>query len=134
METSYSELRSKFVVNVTDGKNLGRTCDVIFSFPEGKVFGIVVPGKRFRVFKSNDLFIPLKNIVKIGTDVVLVDLRSQQKPDGGKKRPQYCDYAPPPPGAGRRSFEEDEKRFAPQKFYACALLLRLTFCPVYSKI
>ena len=108
METSYSELRSKFVVNVTDGKNLGRTCDVIFSFPEGKVFGFVVPGKRFRVFKSNDLFIPLKNIVKIGTDVVLVDLRSQQKPDGGKKRPQYCDYAPPPPEAGRRSFEEYE--------------------------
>lgn len=110
METSYSELRSKFVVNVTDGKNLGRTCDVIFSFPEGRVFGIVVPGKRFRVFKSNDLFIPLKNIVKIGTDVVLVDLRSQPKPDqhGGKKRPQYYGCAPEPPDEGRRSFEEYE--------------------------
>ena len=68
METSFTELRSKFVVNVTDGKNLGRTCDIIFSFPEAHVFGIVVPGKRFRIFKNNDLFIPLKNIIKIRTE------------------------------------------------------------------
>ena len=108
METSYSELRCKFVVNVTDGKNLGHTCDVIFSFPEGKVFGIVVPGKRFRIFKNNDLFIPLKNIVKIGTDVVLVDLRTAPNPDRdcGKKRPHYCESEPPAPG--RRSYEEYE--------------------------
>ena len=72
MDTSYRELKSKDVVNVTDGRNLGRTCDIVFSFPEGKVYGIVVPGKRgFHFFKNNDLFIALKNVVKIGTDVVL---------------------------------------------------------------
>ena len=110
METSYSELRCKFVVNVTDGKNLGHTCDVIFSFPEGKVFGIVVPGKRFRIFKNNDLFIPLKNIVKIGTDVVLVDLRTSQKPDPhcGKKRASYCEEPFAQQEGGRRSYEEYE--------------------------
>ena len=108
METSFTELSSKFVVNVTDGKNLGRTCDVVFSFPEAHVFGIVVPGKRFRIFKNNDLFIPLKHIVRIGTDVVLVDLRNTQKPDrpGGKKPPYCCGEEQGAPG--RRSFEEYE--------------------------
>ena len=121
METSFTELRSKFVVNVTDGKNLGRTCDIIFSFPEAHVFGIVVPGKRFRIFKNNDLFIPLKNIIKIGTDVVLVDLRSSPRPDPhGKRRPQHSGrrgHLQPfraggkgrqEQGGGRRSYEEYE--------------------------
>lgn len=109
METSFTELRGKFVVNVTDGKNLGRTCDIIFSFPEAHVFGIVVPGKRFRIFKNNDLFIPLKNIIKIGTDVVLVDLRSSPRPDPhGKRRPQYCAEPSQEQGGGRRSYEEYE--------------------------
>lgn len=110
METSFTELRSKFVVNVTDGKNLGRTCDVVFSFPEAHVFGIVVPGKRFRIFKNNDLFIPLKNIVKIGTDVVLIDLRTSQKPDPhcGKKRASYCEEPFAQQEGGRRSYEEYE--------------------------
>ena len=43
METSYRELKCKDVVNVADGRNLGRTCDIVFTFPEGQVFGIAVP-------------------------------------------------------------------------------------------
>ncbi len=104
METTFCELKSKFVINVSDGKNLGRTCDVVFSFPEAHVFGIVVPGKRFRVFKNNDLFIPLKNIVKIGTDVVLVDLRNPPKPGCKDGKKPYTAAE----GGGRRSFEEYE--------------------------
>ncbi len=107
MEISFSELHAKFVVNVADGKNLGKTCDVVFSFPEARVFGIVVPGKRFRVFKNNDLFIPLKNIVKIGTDVVLVDLHNAPSP-GGKKGGCCREEPPAGQGGGRRSYEEYE--------------------------
>ena len=92
MDTSYRELKCKDVVNVTDGRNLGRTCDIVFSFPEGKVYGIVVPGKRgFRFFKNNDLFIALKNVVKIGADV-------------GKRPGGFC----PPQGEERRDFGEYE--------------------------
>ena len=73
MDTSYRELKCKDVVNVTDGRNLGRTCDIVFSFPEGKVFGIVFPGKRgLRFFKNNDLLRSLKHVVKIGAEVGLV--------------------------------------------------------------
>ena len=42
-----------------------------------KVIGIVVPNceSKFRLFKSNDdLFIPWNNIIKIGKDVILVDI------------------------------------------------------------
>ena len=93
METSYRELKCKYVVNVTDGRNLGRTCDIVFSFPEGRVFGIVVPGKRgIHIFRNNDLFISIKSIVKIGADVVLVDLKST-RPEGrpNKKQPYVCE-------------------------------------------
>ena len=56
METSYRELKCKYVVNVTDGKNLGKTCDIVFTFPEGRVIGIAVPGKSgIRLFRREDL-------------------------------------------------------------------------------
>ena len=90
------ELKQKQVVNLCDGKQLGRVCDVVFTFPEGKVQGIVVPGgKGFRWGKA-DLFIDIKNVTKIGVDTVLVELRSAPgKPD--KKKGKWGDYAPPPP-------------------------------------
>ena len=85
METSYRELKCKFVVNVTDGRNLGKTTDIVFTYPEGRVLGIAVPGKNgLRLFKREDLFISLHNVVKIGADVVLVDLKNA-RPDGGKR-------------------------------------------------
>ena len=94
METSYRELKCKFVVNVSDGRNLGKTTDIVFTYPEGRVLGIAVPGKNgLRLFKREDLFISLHNVVKIGADVVLVDLKNA-RPDGGKR--DEC-----PPG-GRR--------------------------------
>ena len=94
METSYRELKCKFVVNVTDGRNLGKTTDIVFTYPEGRVLGIAVPGKNgLRLFKREDLFISLHHVVKIGADVVLVDLKNA-RPDGGKR--DEC-----PPG-GRR--------------------------------
>lgn len=82
-------------VNLADGKRLGRVCDVVFTFPEGKVLGIVVPGgKGFRWGKA-DLFIDLRCVRKIGVDVVLVDIKAAPKPE--KKRGKWEDNYPPPP-------------------------------------
>ena len=79
MEISFRELRCKDVINIIDGRNLGRPNDIVFTYPQGCVYGIAVPGKRgWNVFKRNDIFIPLKNIIKIGADVVLVDLRNSK--------------------------------------------------------
>ena len=84
VETSFQELRQKQVINLCDGKQLGKTSDVVFTYPEGRVLGIAVPGKNgLRLFKREDVFISLHNVVKIGADVVLVDLKT--RPCEGKR-------------------------------------------------
>ena len=70
METSYCELHRKEAVNLTDGKRLGRVSDVVFTYPEGRVQGIVVPGGRGFRWGRAEIFIDLKCIKKIGVDVI----------------------------------------------------------------
>lgn len=77
MEISFCELRAKEVVNVFNGKKLGNIIDMIIDTRCARVLGIVVPNcdAKFTIFKSSsDVFIPYNNIVKIGKDVILVDL------------------------------------------------------------
>jgi YlmC/YmxH family sporulation protein len=76
-ELSFCELRCKQVINVVDGKYLGRICDIIFARGSAKILGFVVPGDgAFRFLKKRgDLFIPFDRICKIGIDTVLVELK-----------------------------------------------------------
>ena len=72
-----SELRAKEVISVLDGKRLGFIGDLEIDLEAGRVKGIVVPGagKILGLFgRDNDIYIPWEKIVKIGVDVVLVDL------------------------------------------------------------
>ena len=98
MELSFLELKKKEVINTADGKKLGRVCDIIFCYPEARVLGFVVPGSKAFGFKKEEYFIDLKNIVKIGTDVILVNvgIRGQCTAKKGAGEPQ------------RRSYEEYE--------------------------
>lgn len=74
MEMSYTELRSKEVVNLQNGARMGKIVDMIIDSSGKSVLGLVVPGVR-RLFKaSEDIFIPWCNISKIGSDVILVSL------------------------------------------------------------
>ena len=110
MELSFSELRAKEVVNTQDGKKLGKVCDVALCYPENKWLGIVVPNGRGFAFKKNELFIDLKHIVKIGEDVILVNIGLPRKQNvcknerGGPHVPPQC----PPPNAGGRNYEDFE--------------------------
>lgn len=119
METGFSELRTKEVVNVTDGRKLGRVCDIVFTYPEGRVLGIVVPGGKGFSFTRSELYIELCQITKIGDDVILVNVRTPPKTTGkksGRCRPGHEPPQPPCPPAcpqpkpydGRRSYEEYE--------------------------
>lgn len=76
VESSFLELRCKEVINVTDGKKLGRIIDIVFDLPSGRIKGFVVPANSgFSLFKGNQqLFIPYNQICKIGTDTILVEL------------------------------------------------------------
>lgn len=73
---SFQEIASRRVINMADGKELGHACDIIFT-ASGRIMGLVVPGKKnfFKAFTNNDnVFIPWNNIIKIGSDVILVEL------------------------------------------------------------
>ncbi len=74
MELSYTELRCKEIVNLLSGAKMGKLVDVIFAADGSGVLGIVAPGQR-KLFKpQEDIFIPWKNIKKIGSDVILVEI------------------------------------------------------------
>lgn len=75
-EITFCELREKEVVNMADGKRLGHIIDIAMTL-SGHVLGIIAPGDKtfFRNFCGKEsIFIPWKNICKIGDDVILVNL------------------------------------------------------------
>jgi len=77
MDISYNELKSKEIINLADGKKLGHVVDVLFDSINGRVSGIVVPGEK-RIFRRTDeIFIPLEKVRKIGDDVVLIRFEMQ---------------------------------------------------------
>ena len=102
MQLTFRELREKEIVNVVDGRKLGRVCDVVLCYPEYKWIGIVAPSSN-SIFKREQVLIEQKNIVKIGEDVILVNLNA--KPSGGGK--PCCD-PPPPPYPSPRRFDDFE--------------------------
>ncbi len=71
-----SELQLKMVINVQDGKHLGVIIDAEVT-ENGEINYFVVAPRHFfrRLFKSDpETNITIKQIVKIGEDVILVDL------------------------------------------------------------
>ena len=115
MQISFLELRAKEVINTADGSKLGRVCDLTFSYPDNKVLGLLVPDGKGLCSKK--MFIEMKCVVKIGDDVILVDVGEPQKrgcdkpkDEKEKKCPPCCPphRAPSDCSAERRSFEEYE--------------------------
>lgn len=72
-----SELRTLDVINITDGRRLGNVFDLDLNVDTGAIKALVVPGERglFSFFRAGpDLEIPWHRIVKIGVDVILVEM------------------------------------------------------------
>lgn len=108
MDIIFSELKQKEVINVSDGKHLGKVCDISFTFPEGKVIGFTVTGCKGFKFTKQEVFLPIKCIVKIGEDAVLVSFTENPPPPPPPNKCQpYCP-PPPPPQQSRRSLDEYE--------------------------
>ncbi len=91
------------MVNVADGRCFGKITDLSIEFPKGVMTGITVPARKrkwfLRCFDKNTLFISEKNILKIGGDVILVDLRCGDtcETSVNLNKPQKHDLPPPPP-------------------------------------
>lgn len=72
-----SDLQSKDVVNQVDGRNIGRIIDMDI-LENGTInYFVVEPKKmikRFNIY-NNETSVKLEQVIKIGEDVILVDLR-----------------------------------------------------------
>lgn len=80
MLTRTLDLRQKEVVNIIDGKRLGYVYDIEMDINDGRVDSIIIPGesKFLGLFgKNNDYIIPWSNIIKIGMDIILVEMNEQ---------------------------------------------------------
>ncbi|WP_054635259.1 MULTISPECIES: YlmC/YmxH family sporulation protein [Bacillaceae] len=76
-----SDLQAKDIVNMHTGKRLGNVGDIDINIETGQVEAIIVGGsaKMMGFFnKEDDYIIPWPNIVKIGSDVILVNLYDQE--------------------------------------------------------
>ena len=74
-----SDLRMRDVVNVVDGRRLGMIKDFNLDVEVGRIRSVLLPGsgKILGFFgRNDDLEIPWDNIIKIGVDVILVNLPS----------------------------------------------------------
>lgn len=99
MELTYNQLKKRDVINIVDGRCLGRIVDLKLRFPEGVLQGIFVPGRRKSflscVFDKSTIYIDESRIIKIGGDVILVNLSSDRYEE--KPKVENCKKPCPPP-------------------------------------
>lgn len=75
-----SDFQSKDVINISNGKRLGRISDLELDLNQGRVKALVIPGAgRLLGFLSpgHEIVIPWNQIVKIGVDVILVRIEEK---------------------------------------------------------
>lgn len=74
-----SDIQSKEIVNISDGKVLGHINDLDINLDTGTVDSIIIGGTgkmlTFLGGKETEVVIPWENIIKIGSDVILVRLK-----------------------------------------------------------
>ena len=68
-----SELQSKKIINITDGKSIGNIIDVYVE-DNGNIESFIIETNKnfFSLNKESDIKIAWKDITKIGEDVILV--------------------------------------------------------------
>lgn len=109
MELTFNCLKKYDVIRITDGKHMGKVCDMTLLFPENKIKGFLVTGGKGFRFTRQEEFIPVCDVVKIGEDVILI--KGNEEPCPPPPKHGNC----PPPNNGcpphmdnRRSFDDYE--------------------------
>ena len=71
-----SDLRNRDVINILGGNKLGNIIDIDLDLDNGKVLALVLPGrvKGFLFTKREEIVVPWQKIVRIGRDVILVEV------------------------------------------------------------
>lgn len=71
------DFKHKEVINISNGKRLGRVQDVCADLNTGKITHIIVPGNNnmLNIFSGNDeIVIPWQKVKCIGEDLILVEI------------------------------------------------------------
>ena len=89
MELSFLDLKEREIINVFDGKKLGRIIDIVFNNETGLVRGIIVPGDKKIFHRADDVFIPIEKIKRIGNDVILVGIQREDRFIPSRSRKDY---------------------------------------------
>lgn len=71
-----SDLQLKEIVNISNGKRVGRIIDVNVD-SEGKIINLVLEDRRSRKFNHEEYNILWSQIIKIGDDIILIDTRNK---------------------------------------------------------
>lgn len=82
---TFTELKQKDVVNIRDGRRLGRPIDLVLN-DTACVEALVVPlpGGFLNLLKQEKegCLVPWERVLRIGDDVILVDIPSEEVPCG----------------------------------------------------
>lgn len=68
-----SDLQSKDIIDLVDGKRIGAIIDVEIS-ENGKITELIVQKRKFLFFSSGIINVKWEQIDKIGKDVILVNI------------------------------------------------------------
>jgi len=72
-----SDLQQKEIIDISTGKRLGSIIDVIVD-SKGSITRMILDNRKTRnkIFSTNkeDVYIEWKNIIKLGDDIILVDI------------------------------------------------------------
>lgn len=78
-----SDLKQREVINIVDGKRLGFISDLDIDLEQARIRAIIIPAQN-RVFglfsRGGDYIIPWEQVRKIGSDVILVELKEFSPP------------------------------------------------------
>ena len=89
MQCRITDLKYKEVINVCDGFRFGFISDVLVDVSDGKIAALVIPGPyRFLgiLGREDDYVIGWDKIVKMGEDIVLVDVKGEHRHSHREKR------------------------------------------------
>lgn len=70
-----SELTVKDIVNDSAGAKIGKITDLEIDVVTGKIMNVYIQGgsKIYNLFNKNSVLVPWNKIIKIGSDVIIVD-------------------------------------------------------------
>ena len=89
MNQYFSDLRYKEVIDVKTGFRLGYVCDAEYDDTCGQLVSIITPG-RAKLFgllgREDDTVLPWSDIVRVGSDSILVDKKEEYRKRKRKNR------------------------------------------------